>query len=178
MHPFTVADLSVAAPSQPAAARQARRAEQLTVRPGPVLAAAGVGLLLLLALVASMIVRTLRRPYAADTGALVAHTDSAAEAARGRAIYMSSCASCHGTRGQGVPRQGSALADSAFVRKADREQLVKFLRAGRMPGDPGSVMNLYMPPRGGNPSLRDADLAAVSAYVRTLQPTGRTEHAR
>jgi cytochrome c len=151
--------------------------EQLALRPRTAIATAAVGLLLLTTVVGGKVLYTVLHSAAGGSGA-VAEVASGFHLERGRAIYMSSCASCPGTRGQGVPRQGIALADNAFVQRTGHDQFIRFLEVGRMPGDPGSVMNLYMPPRGGNPSLGDDDLAAVSAYVRTLQPTHAAASAR
>ena len=87
----------------------------------------------------------------------------------GRSLYMGSCSACHGQRGQGMPHQGANLRVSSFVAKRSDEQLVSFLKQGRAPGDPESVQGLLMPPRGGNPALDDAALAAIVGFLRQLQ---------
>ena len=68
-----------------------------------------------------------------------------------------------------MPHQGPDLRTSAFIRRQTDEQLVAFVRAGRLPSDPHSVMRLYMPPLGGDFSLREQDLTQIVAYLRTLQ---------
>ena len=99
----------------------------------------------------------------------VAGRQGAVDLEHGRRVYLSTCAACHGPGGGGVPRQGPALAGSRFVREADGPAMLQFLRTGRAAGDPASLTGLPMPPRGGNPSLTDADLAAAAAYVGALQ---------
>ena len=97
-----------------------------------------------------------------------------------QSLYLSSCAACHGMQGQGVPRQGVALTRSALVASSDTESLVKFLGTGRAADDPANGSGLPMPPRGGNPSLSDAELRLIAGYVQFLstdQPTDAT-HAR
>jgi hypothetical protein len=68
-----------------------------------------------------------------------------------------------------MPHQGPDLRTSVFVARQTDEQLAAFIRAGRSPSDPQSVMRLYMPPLGGNFSLKERDLAVIVGYLRTLQ---------
>ncbi len=91
-----------------------------------------------------------------------------AAVALGKQLYMTSCASCHGAHGQGMPRMGAALAGSRFVIEHDEASLVDFLIQGRSVDDPANQTRLPMPPRGGNPTLKDRDLQFIAAYVRTL----------
>ncbi|MBA2706389.1 MAG: cytochrome c [Gemmatimonadaceae bacterium] len=90
-------------------------------------------------------------------------------AAHGQQLYMRSCAVCHGQSGQGMPRQGVDLRDSKMIATDGDAELVEFLRVGRLPDDPRSVTGLYMPPRGGNMTLKDEHLSAIVAYLRTVQ---------
>jgi mono/diheme cytochrome c family protein len=98
-----------------------------------------------------------------------ARASIAADADRGRQLYISNCATCHGRDAQGMPRQGVRLRGSKFVAGESDQSLVEFLKVGRMPNDPRSVSGLFMPPRGGNRTLEDDDLAAIVAYLRQLQ---------
>ena len=45
----------------------------------------------------------------------------------------------------------------------------RVIQVGRPAGDPLNDTGVDMPPRGGNPSLSDEDLAHIVAYLRTLQ---------
>jgi mono/diheme cytochrome c family protein len=95
--------------------------------------------------------------------------ESAADAAHGRALFVQNCASCHGLKAQGMPHQGADLQTSRFIAAQTDSGLIKFIRTGRQPGDPDSVMGLQMPPKGGNMSLDDQRLADIVAYLRTVQ---------
>ena len=88
---------------------------------------------------------------------------------RGRQLFMTTCASCHGAAGRGLPHQGADLRTSKFVAGHDDDQLVSFLRSGRKPDDPNTTQGLLMPPRGGNPQLDDDALRDIVAYLRAVQ---------
>jgi cytochrome c5 len=87
----------------------------------------------------------------------------------GYALFMSTCSSCHGSGGEGMPMQGANLRRSHFVATRSDEQLLTFLIVGRAPGDRHSVLGRAMPPRGGNSDLGDGDLADIVAFLRRLQ---------
>jgi heme/copper-type cytochrome/quinol oxidase subunit 3/mono/diheme cytochrome c family protein len=91
------------------------------------------------------------------------------DAERGRKLFLSTCASCHGAAGEGVPGSGKELRGSQFITTRDDAALLAFVKQGRQPWDPLNTTRLAMPPRGGNPLLSDADLADIIAFVRTLQ---------
>lgn len=118
-----------------------------------------------------------------DPGSLLA-TNSHAQAAQnnpsagnangvGQATYLRSCATCHGQQGQGMPHQGPDLRSSLFVARKSDQELIAFVKTGRMPNHPDSQMKLYMPPLGGNPSLNDQDLSQIIAHLRTLQSNSK-----
>jgi mono/diheme cytochrome c family protein len=86
---------------------------------------------------------------------------------RGKRVYAS-CIACHAKDGGGVQGQGASLLDSAFVRSKSDAELREFIKTGRAPGAPGSRLNLNMPPKGGNPSLKDNQLDDVVVYIRHL----------
>jgi len=123
---------------------------------------------------------TLLRPLSDDRIArLFSHSSAgsvplAAHVETGRQLFNSTCIACHGVRGQGIPNLGANLQQSKFVADSPDDSLVMFLKTGRMPGDARSVLNLTMPPRGGNPSLDDKSLHDIVAYLRVLQSDGRT----
>ncbi len=88
-------------------------------------------------------------------------------AARGPALYQT-CASCHGTRGEGRPEyQAPAIAglDEWYV----RAQLDKF-RSGARGAHAGDVAGLRMRPMARQLD-GDADVAAVAAFVASLPKT-------
>ena len=88
---------------------------------------------------------------------------------RGQQLYMRSCLACHGAHGEGIAGVGSPVAGTTFMHEHDDAELVSFLKEGRMPGSPDSVMGGYMPPRGGNPSLGDDELSMIVEYMRSLE---------
>jgi mono/diheme cytochrome c family protein len=91
-----------------------------------------------------------------------------AEAAKGRELYLGTCALCHGSDGEGVARLGKTLEGNEFVDSLSDEELVEFLKQGRPASDPANERGIDMPPRGGNPALADEDLRRIVAYLRTL----------
>ena len=94
----------------------------------------------------------------------------AAEVARGGTLYLRSCAACHGRTGQGIRGLGPDLRGNAFVASRPDPEVVAFLKVGRRAGDPANKTRIDMPPRGGNPGFTDSDLAAITAWMRTLGP--------
>ena len=114
-------------------------------------------------------------PAASPSGA--DHAPRESDAAFGQLLYAANCTACHGPRGHGLPRQGVSLRASKFIAELTDAQLVAFLRQGRMPADPGSVMGMLMPARGGNRTLDDPALADVVAFIRELQEEARHEAA-
>ena len=87
----------------------------------------------------------------------------------GQMLYGNTCLACHGTRGQGMPNQGVNLRISKFIAQSTDDQLLSFLRKGREPKDPTTLVGRLMPPRGGNGSLDDTGLGDIVAYLRQLQ---------
>ncbi|MFN7963717.1 MAG: cytochrome c [Thermoanaerobaculia bacterium] len=91
-----------------------------------------------------------------------------AQVARGRQLYQQACSVCHGATGAGMPGLGKGLLGNVFVRNRGEAELVGFLQVGRAASDPQNVTGVTMPPRGGNPNLTDADLAAIAAYLKSM----------
>lgn len=93
---------------------------------------------------------------------------AAGDVQKGRAVWDSTCRTCHGTNGEGLPGSGKAIQGSTFVAQQTDAQLLKFLKVGRSPSDPLNTTGSQMPPKGGNPLLKDPDLVNVIAFVRTM----------
>jgi disulfide bond formation protein DsbB len=87
----------------------------------------------------------------------------------GRELFNQTCIACHGVHGQGIPNLGANLQQSAFIARQPDDALVAFIKTGRVPGDPKSVLNLTMPPKGGNPALDDQGIHDIVIYLRALQ---------
>jgi disulfide bond formation protein DsbB len=92
------------------------------------------------------------------------------DAAAGASVFEGTCATCHGADASGIDGLGKDLANNEWIRTHDDDQLVAFLKTGRLSSDPLNTTGVDMPPRGGNPTLTDDDLDDVVAYLRTLQP--------
>ena len=90
---------------------------------------------------------------------------------RGKRVY-NSCIACHAKTGAGVANTGADLVHSTFVGSTSDDALREFIKTGRAPGAPGSVMNLNMPPKGGNPALKDNQIDDVVVYIRSLRQSG------
>jgi disulfide bond formation protein DsbB len=88
--------------------------------------------------------------------------------AEGKSIYDGSCFACHAEGGVGVDGLGKPLVGSEFVAGLSDSELVEFITVGRETTDPLSDSGIAMPPKGGNPSLTDADLEFVVAYLRSI----------
>jgi heme/copper-type cytochrome/quinol oxidase subunit 3/cytochrome c5 len=119
-------------------------------------------------------------PTPAATSTPLATTDPAADPAadaaarargdalRGARAYRASCAGCHGREGEGVTNLGLPLVGTPFMRQADDQALRAVIVDGRQPGDSASQMGQLMPPRGGNPFLRDEQIDDIIAFLRQL----------
>ncbi len=107
-----------------------------------------------------------RAPTAALTPA--AKPLPAGDVAKGSAVWDSTCRTCHGATGEGLPGSGKPIRGSAFVASKTDAELLKFLKVGRSPSDPLNTTGSQMPPKGGNPLLKEADLINVIAFIRTM----------
>jgi mono/diheme cytochrome c family protein len=89
--------------------------------------------------------------------------------ANGQKQFQNACTSCHGPDAKGMPSLGKDLTTSTFLKGLPDAEAVLFLAKGRPASDPLNTTKVDMPPKGGNPALKDQDLADIIAYVRTLQ---------
>jgi len=92
----------------------------------------------------------------------------AGDAASGEALYNGSCVACHGPNGEGIEGLGKPWVGSEFINSNSDSELVAFINAGRPSDDPLNTTGIAMLPKGGNPSLTDADLQDLVAYMRAL----------
>ncbi len=83
-------------------------------------------------------------------------------------LYKSTCATCHGPQGQGLPGLGKNLTTSQFVESQSLDDFVAFLKIGREAGHPENTTGIAMPPRGGNPALTDDQLRSIAQFVKDL----------
>jgi len=87
----------------------------------------------------------------------------AADASGGRRIFESTCAGCHGAKGEGG--EGPALNNIVLRDAATDTFLVETVSRGRR----GTVMEGFLTPTPVRPALARADIEAVVAHLRVLQ---------
>jgi mono/diheme cytochrome c family protein len=119
-------------------------------------------------LVGVLALLTLLAAAAAASISVAAHRRSERIAA-GAKVFSSTCAGCHGKEARGSKGFPVDLRSGLFVRTNSDAQLVDFIERGRPKTDPSNRTHFAMPPKGGNPELSREDLAAVVAYLRSLE---------
>ena len=93
---------------------------------------------------------------------------SAGDAAKGKALFASTCAACHGPAGEGVKGLGKDLQTSEFAAGLSDEELLGFIKQGRDMSDPLNTTGIAMPPKGGNPALQDEQITDIVAFIRSI----------
>lgn len=86
----------------------------------------------------------------------------------GLAVFSRQCVACHGANARGVSNLGPNLVGNGFIRSSSDDELRRLITSGRLREDPMNRTGLSMPPKGGNPTLTDRDIAALTAYLRSL----------
>jgi cytochrome c oxidase subunit III len=95
----------------------------------------------------------------------------------GRTLWRATCITCHGDQGQGVRGQAPNFRETDFVSSKTDEELLAFIKRGRMPFEPDNRSGIQMPPKGGNPLLTDAQILDIIAFMRTLDLSPTDEAA-
>lgn len=96
-------------------------------------------------------------------------TQGSSDPVRGELLATNTCSACHGSSFEGIPGLGPSLHSNPFVQSLTDEALAVLLALGRPASHPDNTTGVDMPPRGGNPSLGNNDLADISAFLWTLQ---------
>jgi disulfide bond formation protein DsbB len=86
----------------------------------------------------------------------------------GELAFRTSCAVCHGPKGDGIPRLGKPLHNSEFVQTHTDDELRALLVNGRAADDPANTTGTLMPARG-TPPLSDDRIDQVLVYLRAIQ---------
>jgi disulfide bond formation protein DsbB len=86
--------------------------------------------------------------------------------AAGEKVFMTTCATCHGKDGHGLPKLGKDLHANPFIKEKSDPELLDYVKVGRLAGDPLNTTGVAMPPKGGNPALTDTDITNVIAFIR------------
>ena len=86
-----------------------------------------------------------------------------ADAAKGKRIFESTCAGCHGPQGKGG--EGPALVNKVLLSTATDTYLVETIRRGRR----GTAMTPFSEPSPVRPTLTASDIESVVAYLRSFE---------
>ncbi|HTL28635.1 MAG TPA: cytochrome c [Tepidisphaeraceae bacterium] len=141
-----------AVPVAPAAAPLAAKAPAAAPTPAPNTVA-----------MAAVVAKDAAQPAPQSLGAAL----DAEAIKRGKRTFLS-CMACHGKDATGVKNMGKDLVHSTFVAGLSDDDLLAFIKKGRGPTDPGNTTHIAMPPKGGNPALKDEQLKDVIVYLRSL----------
>jgi mono/diheme cytochrome c family protein len=88
------------------------------------------------------------------------------DVSQGRALFMGTCAGCHGMDARGITGIGPSLVNTSFVNDRTDTRLREFIIEGRDPFHPDNSTGIAMPARGGNPSLTDGAIDQIIAFLR------------
>lgn len=95
--------------------------------------------------------------------------ESKGDPEKGKAAFLKTCIGCHGPDAKGLPNLGKNLHANVFVAGKTDAEMVAFLKVGRPADDPLNTTHVAMPPKGGNPALKDEDLIDIIAFIRSLK---------
>jgi disulfide bond formation protein DsbB len=104
----------------------------------------------------------------ANPPAAAAASSGAGDAEKGKALFATTCAACHGPTGEGVTGLGKDMTTSEFVVGLSDEELLTFIKTGRSISDPLNTTKVDMPPKGGNPALQDVQIVDIIAFIRSI----------
>lgn len=90
------------------------------------------------------------------------------DATQGKASFSMTCAACHGPEGKGVKNLGKDMTVSTFIAGKSDDELMAFIKTGRPVDDPLNTTGVLMPPKGGNPAMKDEELLNIIAFIRTI----------
>ncbi len=128
----------------------------------------GIGMFSTVVLAVSVLIATASAPEAAPQTTVSAAGGEPGDSGNGEHLFSQTCVACHGQGGVGIDGLGPTLIGNEFVEGLSDNDLVGFLNTGRPADHPDNESGITMPPKGGNPSLSDDDLADIAAYLRTL----------
>lgn len=112
---------------------------------------------------------TSNAPPKSATAAQAAPVLAAGDATQGATLFVQYCSACHGPDARGLKGLGKDLTHNQFVGGLTDAEFLKYVNTGRPVDDPRNTTGVPMPPKGGNPALKDQEIMDIIAYVRTLQ---------
>lgn len=98
----------------------------------------------------------------------VSRANTTSDGSAGQMLFSETCKACHGPAGEGVENLGPNLITSQMIADATDEDLLTFIKAGRLADDPANTTGVPMPPKGGNQNLTDAQLLDIIDYLRAI----------
>jgi len=90
------------------------------------------------------------------------------EAAAGKTVFEGTCAACHGEAAEGIAGLGLGLVGTEFVTSLSADGFAVFMNQGRPANHPDNTTGVDCPPLGGNPTLTQADLSSLFAYLQSV----------
>ena len=91
------------------------------------------------------------------------------DATKGQQLFVTYCSACHGPDAKGIKGLGRDLTHNEWVQALTDSEFLAYVNTGRAADDPRNVSGVPMPPKGGNPALKDQEIMDIIAHVRTLQ---------
>jgi mono/diheme cytochrome c family protein len=107
-----------------------------------------------------------------STASVSSAASIAGDAAVGQKIFSTTCVTCHGPAGGGLPNLAPSLLGSPFIKSSDDATVANTIRLGRALGEPNNKSGKVMPAKGGNPFLTEEQIAHLVAFVRSVQSGG------
>lgn len=118
-----------------------------------------IGAVMPLLIVALSVNAQVRKPAGTKTGGT-----SAAQIAKGKALYRQYCISCHQENGSGVPRMNPPLIKTEYV-LGDKARLIGVLLKG-LNEEVEINGEYYSNPMPSQAALKDQEIADILSYVR------------
>lgn len=91
------------------------------------------------------------------------------DAEKGATLFVTYCSACHGPDAKGIKGLGRDLTHNEWVQALSDKEFLEYVNTGRPVDDPRNQSGVPMPPKGGNPALKDQEIMDIIAWVRTLQ---------
>ncbi len=110
----------------------------------------------------------------ADGAATPSGSSLVGDAANGRKVFVMSCVTCHGATGEGLNNLAPSLRSSEFVKSSSQSAIGQVIALGRALNDPANKSGKVMPAKGGNPYLKDQEIADLAAFVASLPDGGES----
>jgi len=78
--------------------------------------------------------------------------------------YDNRCVFCHGSNLEGIPGLGVSIKDSLFLKKMDVDEIIIFLKEGRMPNSSDTLSGGVMP---GFAWMPEEEIRDIAAFIKS-----------